>query len=549
MTESGPECETKLEKPTNINDEPTRVDIEEGIVEAGGCGRYQIFLQLVLTYLVLCIGSTAFLPFIIMDDPAWLCNRDNHTITDNTTREFCQNSTSQVSADSVDFNQRCGMDRSEWRYSTGKTYSIVTEYDLVCKKAPYGAMANSMFFVGAIVSAFVAGKCSDTFGRKVVMITLMSFIAVCGVSITFVNAIWQLVLVRGLYGLGLPLFNIGVIYLMEFVPSDKRALCGLMYMPPYSLSVLILDGIGYLERHWRWVQRYTVLPIFLVYIPIVFLPESPRWLLVSGKTKKAERVLHKMAKVNGTSFTSTLRATTDDTPTSDGGSNYTYLDLFRCKQVAIVTLAQMCLWLTAAMNYYAIGLESSKLGGNMYQVFAFSVLCELPGSLASLYFCNKLGRKKCIIGALSLTAILTCAIACVPREYAEQHPTLNIIFALCAKLYVNIAYCALLVWSFELNPTVIRCQGLLLFDVCENVGGIIAPFLVSVLQSLSYILPFIVMSAVTAATCVFALILPETNNKPTRENYEDFFKKNEFGPTKEVKGVEYKLVEMDEMNC
>ena len=159
----------------------------------------------------------------------------------------------------------------------------------------------------------------------------------------------------------------------------------------------------------------------------------------------------------------------------------------------------------------------------MYQVFAFSVLCELPGNIASLYLCNKLGRKKCIIGALILTATLMCAIACVPRSYAEVHPTLNIVFALWAKLFANIAFCSIYVWSFELNPTVIRSQGLLLFNVLENVGFIIAPLLVSILQNVSYILPFIVMSAVTAGTCVFALILPETNNKPTRENYEDFF--------------------------
>ena len=49
------------------------VDIEEGIVEVGGCGRFQIILQLVLTYLVLCVGSTAFLPYFLMDDPSWLC--------------------------------------------------------------------------------------------------------------------------------------------------------------------------------------------------------------------------------------------------------------------------------------------------------------------------------------------------------------------------------------------------------------------------------------------------------------------------------------------
>ena len=419
------------------------------------------------------------------------------------------------------------MNRTEWKYTTVKTYSVVTEFDLVCNKAPTAAMANSMFFVGAIISAFIAGKCSDYFGRKIVMIVLMSIVTVCAVSITFVNSVWQLVAIRGLYGLGMPLFNIGVIYLMEFVPSDNRALAGLLYQTPYSISVLLLDGIGYLERHWRHVQLYAVLPICVIYIPIVLLPESPRWLLATGETKKAQRVLKKMAKVNGKSLTSTLQSASSDSLGSEGDEKcFTYLDLFRYKRVALVTTAQACLWLTIAMNYYAIGLESSKLGGNMYQVFGISVICEIPGSLACLYFCNRFGRKKTILTALTCTAILTSAIASVPRAYAEPHPTVNITFALFAKLFANVAYCSMFVWSFELNPTVIRSQGLLLFNVLENMGGIAAPFLVGVLQNLSYILPFIVMSAVTAATCALALTLPETNNMPTRESYDDFFDKD-----------------------
>ena len=98
-------------------------------------------------------------------------------------------------------------------------------------------------------------------------------------------------------------------------------------MPPYSVSVfiLILDGIGYLARHWRQVQLYPILPIFVVYIPNALLPESPRCLVVSGKGKKAERVLRKMAKVNNTSFTSTLRDTTTSTTTIREMNNYTYI--------------------------------------------------------------------------------------------------------------------------------------------------------------------------------------------------------------------------------
>ena len=53
----------------------------------------------------------------------------------------------------------------------------------------------------------------------------------------------------------------------------------------------------------------------------------------------------------------------------------------------------------------------------------------------------------------------------------------------------------------------------------------LAPFLVGVLQQVNYILPFIVMAIVTLCACVLGMFLPETNRRPTREVFEDFFEK------------------------
>ena len=76
---------------------------------------------------------------------------------------------------------------------------------------------------------------------------------------------------------------------------------------------------------------------------------------------------------------------------------------------------QASLWLTASMLYFTLGLESSKLGGNMYQVFALSVLCEVPGCFASLFLCNRCGRKRTVLGCFLLCALFTGSIAAIPR--------------------------------------------------------------------------------------------------------------------------------------
>ena len=60
--------------------------------------------------------------------------------------------------------------------------------------------------------------------------------------------------------------------------------------------------MGYLEREWRKLQLYAGLPIIVALIPIVLIPESPRWLLAIGKSEKAEQVMRKIAKCNGKLF-------------------------------------------------------------------------------------------------------------------------------------------------------------------------------------------------------------------------------------------------------
>ena len=502
-------------------------DIDTCLEQCGSFGRYQLYLQLLFMVFVLCFGCIPYLPYFILHDPPWTCRTPaNTTLANTTTNEFCRNHRGEeIASYNKDFHKRCEMKESEWTSTKDMHYSIVTEFQLNCGRSSLADMTTTLFFVGAVISAIVSGKCADTFGRKITMTVLLTLTVVGSVGCFFVSQLWQLYVLRVIYGMGQPLYNVALIYLMELMPAKHQSLSGLLYQSPYCFSVLCLDGVGYLVRQWRSLQLYVSLPLCVLFIPFVFLLESPRWLLANGKLHSAENKLKKIAQfngVNGKSFTLKLCLPENHAPVTEGSRKYTYLDLLKNRKVAFVVGSQAFMWFTTALLYYMLGLESSRLGGNIYEVFALSTLFEIPGSFAAIYLCNRYGRKKTILTCFLLSGLLTGAIATVPVSYPRRH-VVNISLALLAKFFVNIAYCALYVWSFELIPTVVRSQGMLLFSVLENSAGLFVPFLVGALQNAMYVLPFIIASVVTLLAAVLGTRLPETNNRPTREVFDDFF--------------------------
>lgn len=50
---------------------------------------------------------------------------------------------------------------------------------------------------------------------------------------------------------------------------------------------------------WRWLAFFSAMPPAIVLMCFVYMPESPRWLLVNGQHDKAKKVLTYIARRNG----------------------------------------------------------------------------------------------------------------------------------------------------------------------------------------------------------------------------------------------------------
>ncbi|KAI6208949.1 hypothetical protein M3Y96_00169000 [Aphelenchoides besseyi] len=156
--------------------------------------------------------------------------------------------------------------------------------------------------IAAAIGALFAGKLSDQFGRRIVILG-SSLIFGFG-SLVCAGAMSKLMLLIGrlLLGLALGLSSCIVpVYLGECSPTHVRGqmlsafnifLCfGQMFANVIAGSISYVDPDNF---GWRFMFGFAALPSIIQFVGFLFLPESPRWLFVNGEEKTSRHVLHKI---------------------------------------------------------------------------------------------------------------------------------------------------------------------------------------------------------------------------------------------------------------
>ena len=63
---------------------------------------------------------------------------------------------------------------------------------------------------------------------------------------------------------------------------------------PFYLGIISMSIVAYLIQHWRTLSQVTS-GIGVLLLPIMlFVPESPRWLVAKQKFEEADHVIHKI---------------------------------------------------------------------------------------------------------------------------------------------------------------------------------------------------------------------------------------------------------------
>lgn len=488
-------------------------EVDAVLEDTGPCGSYQLYLHLFFSVVVLSIAYHGTLVQFTSQQVPWICkHRDQST--------FCRNNVNKTFTEhNQRFSERCKLNHTAWTYNVKANYSLVSEFNLVCKNSPKAIASNFVFYFGGIIGAIISGICSDFYGRKRILIVSLLFVIIASIECSFIKNIWQLMLVRGLLGAAQTSALItAFVLILEFIAPCHRAISVGFFQVTFCVSQVILAALAYKRTNWRHLQYYASYPVIIPLIMGFFLSESPRWLLTSKQKSIATRILKTISKFNGNNHHNIKLKYLDTYPSNRSCSP----DVFRHCHILLISLAQGILWFTIAMfQYYIIDIVSLNLDGNMYKAFGLSTLANLPGCFAAIATCTQYGRRKSLLVSLVITGI---AIALNAALKGSSEIAL-ISLAIIVKFLVNLAYISIWLWSFELFPTVMRSRGLSLCVSFERLGSLCIPLLLTAFPPSHSGKIHIIMSIAAIISALIASFLPETGDEPTRETQDDFFNK------------------------
>jgi len=154
---------------------------------------------------------------------------------------------------------------------------------------------------GAAVGALGGGRLADLFGRRKLLITTAIIFAAGAILCAAAQSPEMLVVGRIIVGLGIGLSSSTVpVYISEVAPAEARGWQVSLFQLAITVGILLAYLVDYAFAQiqgWRWMFGLAVVPAAIFGSGMLFLPESPRWLVRRGRREVARAML---ARIRGT---------------------------------------------------------------------------------------------------------------------------------------------------------------------------------------------------------------------------------------------------------
>jgi putative MFS transporter len=322
-------------------------------------------------------------------------------------------------------------------------------------------------FIGMAVGGFLFGSLGDLIGRKKAFIGtvfLYSFFSLLCAAAPNVTLLFVFRFIAGI-GLGgcLP---VDMAMLSEFMPPKYRgkliAFLGVFWVGGATAVGLVSAWLSPLQN-FRLIFIAAGLPVLLIFLFRLAIPESPLYLYRKGKAEEANRILKRVHGIDmdaGELFESNPETKTDDR--KEGLVQGLLASLVKVwRHSPGVTFMVWYAYASVLFIYYGVILWLPKIliasGYKTYAAFLFTsyiTLVGLLGVLLCIYLVDKIGRKWSLVISFILMGAALYAFA-----FALHAPASSFVLLAAYDFFESIALAILYVYIPECYPTLLRVTG------------------------------------------------------------------------------------------
>ncbi|KAM6160908.1 solute carrier family 22 member 11 [Erethizon dorsatum] len=403
------------------------------------------------------------------------------------------------------------------------TATVVTKWDLVCDSQGLKPMGQSIYMAGVLVGSFIWGLLSYRLGRKPMLSWCCLQVAVAGVSTTFAPNFLIYCGLRFLSAFGLA----GIILVLstmmaEWTTTRRRAVTMTILGCTYSTGQMAMAGLAFTLRDWQDLQLAVSVPFLAFSLVSWWLPESARWLIITGRPDRALQELQKVARINGhqeakKTLTMQVLMSSMEEEAVSARPHQSVLDLFRMPALRWTTGTMLMVNFSVQLSYYGLVLDLQSLGRDIFLLQALFGAVDFLGRATTVLMLRFLGRRMTQAASLALAGFCILANGLMPQDLQS----LRVALAVLGKGCFGISLTCLSIYRTELYPTLLRMTAEGFLQSVGRLGAMVGP-LIRMARPVLPLLPPLAYGVIpVASSLVLLLFLPETQGLPLPDTIWD----------------------------
>lgn len=265
--------------------------------------------------------------------------------------------------------------------------------------------------IGCIPGAFFAGQLADHYGRKKMMLVTSLLYIIAALGSGLAGSFIQLVIYRVIGGLAIGMAStLAPIYISEVAPAQYRGRLGMSQQLAIVTGILIAFISNYFiadssshfisaQNQWRFMLGAALIPSLIFFILLLFIPESPRWLIFRNNEQYAKKVFDKI--YSREEADNELQSVKTDVNQNREKVKFSAIFSPRFKKVVIIGIVFAAIAQLTGINiifYYApLIFEKTHVGGSVLFQTVLTGIVNLIFTIVAFALIDRFGRKKLLL--------------------------------------------------------------------------------------------------------------------------------------------------------